>query len=224
MQRTTRTPNTFVSPDQDVLQEPYTTLSQFHLVRSPTYPNSPRTQRMLYTGSVAGRNSQESHTHTPRGRQPNHFAQATVPRQTGKTATHHTPTSSSGTGHRRQLGAESAFTRPTGRQPLQLTPQAAPNRPTPDVVLKRSTTTTSAHNPGERWHKSTASYPPRITEDGCTGKRAPSATKPQRVVIRQTLGPSTLTAKPQRVVIRQTLGINQRGSSNVTIPNTPSYK
>ena len=103
------------------------------------------------TSSATGRNNQEPCTHTPRRRQPSQFAQTMASRQASTTATHHTPTSSSEVGHRGHLGIESAFARPTERQPLQLTPQAAPKRTTPDVVLKRSTTTTSAYKPGERW-------------------------------------------------------------------------
>ena len=204
MRKTTRTPNMFVPPGRGAYQEPYTSLSQFHPVRSPAYLDSPKTQRTLYAGSVAGRNSQEPHTYTPCGRRPDYFTQEVVSRQTGKTTTPHIPTSSSGTGNGRQLGAVSAFTRPTGRQLLQRTPQVASNRPTPDVVLKRSTTT-SAYKPTEKWHKTTENYPPRIAEDEYTGKRSPS----------------TLTAKPQQVVTRQILGINQYRSSDATMPNTP---
>ena len=136
MQRTTRTPNTFVPPDRDDYQRPYTSLSQFQPVRPPIYQNPSRTRQVLHTNDAADRNSQEPCVHTPRGRQPNQFVQITASRQTSIAATHHTTTPNSGSGHRRQLGTKHTFNRPIGRQPLQPAPQAAPNRPTPEVVLK----------------------------------------------------------------------------------------
>ena len=200
-----RTPNTLTPPGQGAYPEPYTSFSQFyHPVRPPTYPDSPHTQRPLYTGGATSRNSQMSHTHTPRGRRPDQSTQAAMPRQNGRATVRNTPASSPGTSEQRQLGVEPIFTQSAGRQFFQHTPQVTFDRPTPDVVLKRSKTT-SVYKPGEKWHKTTTNHPPEIAEDICTGRRAPSA----------------LTAETQQVAARHTLGKNQYKFSGAAVSNIP---
>ena len=199
-----RTPRTLAPPGQGTYSEPYTSLSQFHPVRPPTHPDLPHTQRPLYTGGATSRNSQMPYAHTPSGRRPDQFTQATTSKQNGRATVRCTPASSSGTGNQRQLGAKPIFTRPTGRQIFQHTQQAPFDCPTPDVVLKRSTTT-SIYKQGERWYKTTTNYPPEIAGDTYTGKRAPS----------------TLTAEPQQVMTRHTLGKSQRKLSGAAVSSMP---
>ena len=201
VQQTVRTPNTFAPPSRGNYQELYTSLGQFHPVRPPTYSNSQRTQQIPHTGGTMDRNIQESHT--PRGRQPNYFTQAIAPRQPDVRATHHAPTPSSGIDHRRRSGTNPAFIRPTERQPPQLTQQVSISHPTPDVFLKRSTATSTAHTLGEKWHRSTTNYPQRTMGDGYIGERAPTMTK------------------PQQVATRQILRTDQRGSPNTNAPSAP---
>ena len=215
IQHITEAPNTCITPDRKDYQRPHTSFSQFHPER-PTHSSPPRTQRILHTSSATGRNSQEPCTHTPRGGQPGQFTQTMAFRQASTTTTRHVPTSSSEVGHRGHLGVKSTFTRPMERQ---FTPQAALKRTNPDVVLKRSTTTTSTYKPGERWYGNTTSYPPGVIRDDYAGGRAPTTTKPQRVTVRQTLEPSSSASEPRRVVIRQIWGTN---IWDITAPNMPA--
>ena len=155
-----RTPNTLTPPAQIAYPEPYRALNQFHYpARPPTYPDSLHTQRHLYTGNATSRNNQMSYTHKPRNRRPDQSTQAETPRQNGRATVRNTPAPSPSTGTHRQLGIEPASTRSAGRQIFQHTPQVIFDRPTPDVVLKRSTTT-SIYKPGETWNKTTTNRPP----------------------------------------------------------------
>ena len=166
--------------------EPYTSLRQFHGPVLPlAHPDSPHAQRPLYTGGVAGRASHMSYTHTTSSRRPNQFTRAVTSGQDGRATVRTTPTMqpspthvtklATEAGDRRQPEAEPVFIRPSRREFFRHVPQVTFERPSEEVVLKRSTHT-PVYQPGVMWHTTTASDSPVNAGDRYTGKQTPANT------------------------------------------------